>query len=469
MIRPIDIRLNAAHPDYPLAEAVTFTGSPSTVLVRGVPPNCGRWAITAVSVAATFPDGSTSTRAAVQSANGVWVATLPATATSGRTANGLRVLADGIDENGEAVTGYVLGIADFAVASLDVTPAPQPGETSYQMLYFDATPATPRKGDVTRIDGDLKFYNGEAWLPFTDLSDYYTADQVDEAIDKLAAYYITYDAAGAAFPTRADLLNAQTYYSGGVARVPTRNDYAVVLADELHGGAEYRYIYAVADGETVGQWEAQYPIETNDYTVLSNKPQINGNTLTGNKTSAALGLVNASGGIANQLRLLIAATMGSSAGVYSVRVKYDEATFRDMATLQIVKQPEGPATSEVIVATINLPATSGTLALTADLRYNLNPITIASSGAATATLADLSTNIIVAAADVTSITFTFPPRQTGKMRDFFIRLVIQGTTVPTLYFNEPDGGGAVAFDADDDAWADIEPGVNIMMFSDTAE
>ena len=292
---------------------------------------------------------------------------------------------------------------------------------------------------------------------------------MDEAIDKLAAYYITYDAAGAAFPTRADLLNAQTYYSGGVARVPTRNDYAVVLADELHGGAEYRYIYAVADGETVGQWEAQYPIETNDYTVLSNKPQINGNTLTGNKTSAALGLVNASGGIANQLRLLIAATMGSSAGVYSVRVKYDEATFRDMATLQIVKQPEGPATSEVIVATINLPATSGTLALTADLRYNLNPITIASSGAATATLADLSTNIIVAAADVTSITFTFPPRQTGKMRDFFIRLVIQGTTVPTLYFNEPDGGDAVAFDADDDAWADIEPGVNIMMFSDTAE
>ena len=52
MIRPIDIRLNAAHPELPLAEAVTFTGSPSTVLVRGVPPNCGRWAITAVSVAA---------------------------------------------------------------------------------------------------------------------------------------------------------------------------------------------------------------------------------------------------------------------------------------------------------------------------------------------------------------------------------------------------------------------------------
>ncbi|MBO7688822.1 MAG: hypothetical protein J6V72_20750 [Kiritimatiellae bacterium] len=104
-----------------------------------------------------------------------------------------------------------------------------------------------------------------------------------------------------------------------------------------------------------------------------------------------------------------------------------------------------------------------------DLRYDLNPITIASSGAAAATLADLSINEVVAASAVTSITFTFPPRQTGQARDFFVRLVIQGTTVPTLYFNEPDGGGAVAFDADDDAWADIEPGVNIMMFSDTAE
>jgi hypothetical protein len=166
MIRPIDIRLNAAHPELPLVEAVTFTGSPSTVLIRGVPPNCGRWAITAVFVAASFPDGSTTTRAAVQSANGVWVATLPATATSGRTANGIRVLADGIDENGEAVTGYILGVADFAVASLDVTPAPEPGETSYQLLYFDEVPSVLHKGDVTKIDGVLKFYNGTAWEPF---------------------------------------------------------------------------------------------------------------------------------------------------------------------------------------------------------------------------------------------------------------------------------------------------------------
>lgn len=166
MIRPIDIRLNAAHPDLPLAEAVTYTGAPSTVLIRGVPSNCGRWAITAVFVAVTFPDGSTSTRTAVQSANGVWVATLPATATSGRTAHGLRILADGADENGEAVGGYILGVADFAVASLGIAPAPEPGETSWQMIYFDAVPGVLRKGDVTKVDGVLKLYNGTAWEAF---------------------------------------------------------------------------------------------------------------------------------------------------------------------------------------------------------------------------------------------------------------------------------------------------------------
>ena len=292
MIRPIDIRLNAAHPELPLVEAVTFIGSPSTVLIRGVPKAVGNWSITAVNVAVTYPDNSTTTRAAVESAEGVWVATIPGTATSGRTAAGFKIMADGIDENGAAVTGYVLGFADFAVLSF--TPVPAPGGTFWLLRYFDTMPTTPKKGDVAIVGGILKYYNGAAWLPFADLTNYYTKAETDNAIERVAAYYITYNAAGAAFPTRADLINAQTYYSGGVARVPTRNDYAVVLADEAHGGAEYRYIYAVPDGATTGQWEAQYPIETNDYVALSNKPQINNVTLTGvsSQSGDSLGLVD---------------------------------------------------------------------------------------------------------------------------------------------------------------------------------
>lgn len=91
--------------------------------------------------------------------------------------------------------------------------------------------------------------------------EYYTKDETEEAIDRVAAYYITYDAAGNPFPTYAALANATTVYSGGSVRTPTRNDYCVVLADETHDNAEYRYIYAVAEGETTGRWQPQFPVE----------------------------------------------------------------------------------------------------------------------------------------------------------------------------------------------------------------
>ena len=121
-------------------------------------------------------------------------------------------------------------------------------------------------------------------------SNYYTKDKTDEAIERVAAYYITYNANGDAFPTASSLVDATTYYSGGQLRVPTRNDYAVVLSDEMHDNAEWRYIYAMPDGQATGQWEAQYPIETNDYEALSHKPSINDVTLSGNKTAYQLGL-----------------------------------------------------------------------------------------------------------------------------------------------------------------------------------
>ena len=55
---------------------------------------------------------------------------------------------------------------------------------------------------------------------------------VNSSIENVAAYYITKNAAGDAFNTKAELTGASTYYSGGSVRVPTRNDYAIVLHDE---------------------------------------------------------------------------------------------------------------------------------------------------------------------------------------------------------------------------------------------
>ncbi len=55
---------------------------------------------------------------------------------------------------------------------------------------------------------------------------------VNSSINAMAAFYITVNANGDAFPTRESLMNATAYYYGGQERTPTQNDYAIVLADE---------------------------------------------------------------------------------------------------------------------------------------------------------------------------------------------------------------------------------------------
>lgn len=120
-----------------------------------------------------------------------------------------------------------------------------------------------------------------------------TETWVENRINATSAYYLTYNADGDAFPTYSDLVNASVYYSGGKPRMPTRNDYAIVEADETHGGARWRYIYGEAEddssetsesGEQETPWEPQYPITTGDYEDLDNKPSINGIEMSGDVT-----------------------------------------------------------------------------------------------------------------------------------------------------------------------------------------
>lgn len=86
-----------------------------------------------------------------------------------------------------------------------------------------------------------------------------TKKYVDDAINTYAAYYITKNAQGDAFATRAELMAATTFYSGGVVRTPTRNDYCYVLADENHDNASTRYIYD-------NGWEFQIVINETAFT-----------------------------------------------------------------------------------------------------------------------------------------------------------------------------------------------------------
>ena len=62
----------------------------------------------------------------------------------------------------------------------------------------------------------------------------------------------------------------------------------------------------------------------------------------------------------------------------------------------------------------------------------------------------------------------FPQQETGKARDFLVRLIVTGETVPSITLTEQDGS-AIDFDVDDDSWTEIEQGVNLLMFTETAQ
>lgn len=177
-----------------------------------------------------------------------------------------------------------IDIADATTSGIEPQPRPEPyryavvsvngyGADAQGAARIPKTFITTDSPETTEgyIEGDICF-NRETGATWTlcnvqgtltwvfNYKNYYTKAETEEAIERVAAYYITADAQGNPFATHAALVNAQAYYSGGAVRTPTRNDYAVVSADETHGGAEWRYIYAV-DAQGAGQWEPQYAVE----------------------------------------------------------------------------------------------------------------------------------------------------------------------------------------------------------------
>ena len=118
---------------------------------------------------------------------------------------------------------------------------------------------------------------------------------VNSTINSLAAFYITADAAGNPFATRAALMSATTFYSGGTLRVPTRNDYALVLADEAHDGAATRYIYE-------NGWQFQFVVNSSGLTAEQYNAVMSGITGLGVPAPGASGGVAATAaGVWSQL------------------------------------------------------------------------------------------------------------------------------------------------------------------------
>lgn len=197
MISTIDIRCNAAHPEMPLMPFVAFKTSPSSVRILDVPKKIGNWNITEVFVKVQYPDNSYSTKSCVRSGN-VWVGTLDGTDTTGTVANGFMIGANGIDENGDEVSGYILGVGDVKI--LDADGSFHPDVTSFYMKMFQEQPDEPNIGDAYFEDDILKVYDGTQWkdVDKVDLTDYiHTGDNwMREGIrsKRVVLYYSTEEA-----------------------------------------------------------------------------------------------------------------------------------------------------------------------------------------------------------------------------------------------------------------------------------
>lgn len=114
-------------------------------------------------------------------------------------------------------------------------------------------------GRVTTAEGDIDTIEGK--IPAQATSANQLADKafVNSSINSVTAYYITSNPAGDAFATKAALL-AGPYYNQGQLRTPTRNDYALVIADETKDNASVRYVF---DGTN---WAYQYKVNDTPFT-----------------------------------------------------------------------------------------------------------------------------------------------------------------------------------------------------------
>ena len=124
----------------------------------------------------------------------------------------------------------------------------------------DATTGAGLKTQVETNTENIATINGKIPTQASATNQLADKDYVDNSVNNVSAFYITKNAAGDQFATKAELDSTTVFYSGGVVRVPTRNDYCIVASDETHNDARTRYTYQN------GQWEFQYEVNERPFT-----------------------------------------------------------------------------------------------------------------------------------------------------------------------------------------------------------
>lgn len=165
MIAIVPVEIQAANPSMPLYPWRAYVNSPSSLRIRNVPRKVGNWSIDRVYVTAAYPDNSIKTADCVL-VGGVWVCTIEGSASPGESQNGYTIYADGVDENGDRVTGYVLGKGCISILETDGTITP--GETTYYVHLLSSQPASPKEGDLWQLSGSWYIWQDGTAYPIGD-------------------------------------------------------------------------------------------------------------------------------------------------------------------------------------------------------------------------------------------------------------------------------------------------------------
>ena len=161
MISQINIAVNAAKPKFPLCPMVAFNGSPSSVRISGIPKTIGEWNISTVKVVVSYPTNVTLEKQATF-VDGLWIATVDGSQMNGVVKNGFQIIADGVDEIGKPVTGYVLGVGDVVVLERDK--GIEKLVQKYAMRYLNEPPTNPSIGDLLNLNGNVRIWDGSKWI-----------------------------------------------------------------------------------------------------------------------------------------------------------------------------------------------------------------------------------------------------------------------------------------------------------------
>ena len=171
-----------------------------------------------------------------------------------------------VDALGHVTNGTFLSESDIPTLGISKTDGLQDALNGKAPTNHASSNTTYGVGSDSNY-GHVKFKDSitSQSTPGATISEQGIKDFVNSSIEAVAAYYITYTQAGDPYPTVADLKGAtianEHLWSAGSPRTPTKNDYAIVVADETK--ITYTEYDAYTQFTTTAQYVGHYVIQTN--------------------------------------------------------------------------------------------------------------------------------------------------------------------------------------------------------------